>query len=76
MATILSQVPANYLKNILVTNPTVTSFIVGGISYSRASVLAQYNGVEDPSENNSPVLGLQSIPMAPKVPVKVRADVH
>ena len=75
MASIISQLPANYLENALVTNPTMASFIIGGISYTRAQVLTYFNSVADSSENTVPVVGLQAIPGAPMTTVRRRADV-
>lgn len=75
MASILSLVPANYLENLLVTNPNAQSFYVGGILYSRTAILAQFNASADPTENTVKTVGIASIPAAPKTQVLVRADV-
>jgi hypothetical protein len=71
----LSQVPANYLEVLLLTNPSAQSFQISGVNYTRAQILAQFNTIADPSESTVKVVGLQTVPSAPVAQVLTRAAV-
>jgi hypothetical protein len=62
MATsLLSLLPAQNLEILLMTNPSATSFFIGGATYTRAQVLAAFNVVADSSNNNVKMVGLNGI---------------
>jgi hypothetical protein len=72
-ANTLSLVPARFLEEKLLNDPTTAMFQIGGVMYTRAQVLAQFNLVDDPS--NVWAVGLSAISGQPLTQVTAASQV-
>lgn len=75
MASLSTAIPANYFEIMLATNPSAASFEIGGVSYSRSVLLAQFNALADASENTVSMVGLKAIKNSPVTSISKRAFV-
>jgi len=71
MAFSLSQLPQNYLVHLLAVNPTLTTYFLGGLAWTRAQVLSAVDGL---GPVNNQVVGLHAVPSAPLKEVHSRSD--